>query len=79
MENVSTFLQQSGLVAAFCVAWGPTRLHGPLAMTIPETQRRTVAVKLRLPAHVADALRALARFRGLSVSALVAELVKSSQ
>lgn len=58
--------------------WGPsgaTRFH---VTTFPETQRRTVAVKLRLPAHVAAALRAMARLRGLTVSALVAALLVSS-
>lgn len=42
---------------------------------IPESQRHTVQVKLRLDPAVADILRALAEHTGENVSATVARLV----
>ena len=44
-------------------------------MTVPEAQRRTVQVKLRLVPEAAEKLRALAEERGLSVSEVVARMV----
>ena len=46
-------------------------------MTVPEGQRRTVAIKLRLRPEAAAALRALADKHGISVSEVVAILVGS--
>lgn len=42
---------------------------------IPEAQRHTVQLKLRLPEDVADRLRALAAERHVTVSGLVASLL----
>ncbi len=44
-------------------------------MTVPEGQRRTVAIKLRLRPEAAAALRALAAERGMSVSEVVDRMV----
>ncbi len=44
-------------------------------MTVPEGQRRTVAIKLRLPPEAAAALRALAEKHGATVSEVVARMV----
>ena len=44
-------------------------------MTVPETQRRTVQVKLRLRPEAAAALRALAEKHGITVSEVVARMV----
>jgi predicted DNA-binding ribbon-helix-helix protein len=45
---------------------------------IPEMDRRTTAVKLRLPRDVVDTLRELAERAGLTLSAQVAELVNGA-
>ncbi len=44
-------------------------------MPVPEAQRRTVQVKLRLPPEAAVALRALAEKHGVSISECVARMV----
>lgn len=44
-------------------------------MPVPEGQRRTVQVKLRLSPEAATKLRALAEKHGISVSELVAKMV----
>lgn len=47
-------------------------------MPVPEGQRRTVQVKLRLPPDAAAALRALAEKHGISISEVVARMVCAS-
>jgi hypothetical protein len=44
-------------------------------MPVPEGQRRTVQVKLRLPPAAAAALRALAEKHGISISEVVVRMV----
>jgi hypothetical protein len=44
-------------------------------MAVPEGQRHTVQVKLRLPPEAAAALRALAEERGMTISEVVARMV----
>lgn len=46
---------------------------------IPEGQRGTIAIKLRLPPDVAETLKALADERGLGQSELVTELVREAE
>ena len=58
--------------------WGPSGATPFHVATFSETQRRTVAIKLRLEPTIAAALRAAARLRGLTVSAFVAELLRST-
>lgn len=43
-------------------------------MSVPEGQRRTVQVKLRLPPEAAEKLRTLAEKHGVTLSELVARM-----